>query len=487
MSGWTTGFERCRSAGRAVGVWLHVTSGLERGRAVEVGDEAVTIGSGPGCALVLLDPDVAPLHASVRCKSDGSCELVPLTEDLTTVGGKAVEGTTPLTEGARLTIGDVALELRATAPDDPDAPLDEDLAEALGSDGPHADDELTPVRERRRVTRATALAIGALGLAAVVGLLVVTGVIGGGGGEDVDVAEIVKTASPSTVRVLAREGSSEGSGTGWVLDAKEGLIVTNFHVVNAGNEVSVAVDGAEREGKLIGAAPCDDLAVVQLEERDGLETLPIAEPDTIDQGEQVIAVGFAAGAGDEDKLTSTTGVVSVASQPLKSPSPDTPDFPDMIQTDAAINPGNSGGPLLDAENRLVGVNTAVLLERGGVPLQNIGYAIGVQRVQEVVGDLRRRRSESWLGTGLSVLPEEERRRNNLPRGVVAISAYEGTPAAKAGLTGRQVIVTSVDGERLLGTMADYCRKTDGKRSGDRVQLEVVDREGKRRRVPLELG
>jgi S1-C subfamily serine protease len=301
------------------------------------------------------------------------------------------------------------------------------------------------------------------------------------------VAEIVKTASPSTVRVLAREGSSEGSGTGWVLDAKEGLIVTNFHVVNAGNEVSVAVDGAEREGKLIGAAPCDDLAVVQLEERDGLETLAIAEPDTIDQGEQVIAVGFAAGAGDEDKLTSTTGVVSVASQPLKSPSPDTPDFPDMIQTDAAINPGNSGGPLLDAENRLVGVNTAVLLERGGVPLQNIGYAIGVQRVQEVVGDLRRRRSESWLGTGLSVLPEEERRRNNLPRGVVAISAYEGTPAAKAGLTGRQVIVTSVDGERLLGTMADYCRKTDGKRSGDRVQLEVVDREGKRRRVPLELG
>ena len=465
-------------------------SGLDRGRAVEVGDEAVTIGTGAGCALVLTDPDVAPLHASVRCASDGGgCEIVPLADDrVTSVAGTRIHAATPLPEGTGFVVGDVELEARAQGPADPDAPLDEDLAEALGSDGPHADDDLIGVSERRRTRRATALALGALGLAAAVGALVLTGAIGGGDeGSDVDVAQIVRTASPSTVRVIAREAGTEGSGTGWVLDADEGLIVTNFHVVNAGNELSVAVDGAERDGRLIGAAPCDDLAVIQLEERDGLQTLALAEPDSIEQGEGVVAVGFAAGAGEDDKLTSTTGVVSVASQPLRSPSPDTPDFPEMIQTDAAINPGNSGGPLLDAENRLVGVNTAVLLERGGVPLQNIGYAIGVQRVQEVVDDLRRKRSESWLGTGLTVLPEEERKRNGLPRGVVAVSAYEGTPAADAGLEGRSVVVTSIDGERLLGTMADYCRKTDGKRSGDEVQLEVVDRSGRRRRVGLELG
>jgi len=472
-------------------VWLHVLTGLERGRAVEVGGDAVTIGSGAGCSLVLTDPDVAPLHASIRCPSGGEgCELVVLADDrVTRIDGTPVTETTPLAEGAKVVLGDVELELRAAAPADPHRPLDEDLAEALGSDGPHADDDLTVAGpdQRRRTRRATALALGALGLAAVVGALVLTGVIGGGGDEDVDVAALVKAAGPSTVRVLAREAESEGSGTGWVLDAKQGLIVTNFHVVNAGNEVSIAIDGAERDAKLIGAAPCDDLAVVQVEERDGLKSLPLAAPESIEQGEEVIAVGYAAGAGDEDRLTSTTGVVSVASQALKSPSPDTPDFPDMIQTDAAINPGNSGGPLLDARRRLVGVNTAVLLQRGGVPLQNIGYAIGVQRVREVVGELRRRRSESWLGTGLTVLPEAERRRNKLPRGVVAVSAYEGTPAAEAGLEGQQILVTSVDGERLLGTMADYCSKTDGKRTGERVQLDVVERGGRRRRVPLELG
>ena len=467
-----------------------MTSGLDRGRAVEVGDEAVTIGSGAGCSLVLTDPDIAPLHASVRCATgESGCEIVPLADDrATTVDGVRIDGPTPIAAGTKLVVGDVELEARDTAPADPDRPLDDELAAALGTDGPHADDDLIPVSERRRTRRATALALGALGLAAVVGLLVLTGVIGGGdGGDDLDVASVVRDAAASTVLVSAREDQSQGSGTGWVLDAEEGLIVTNFHVVNAGNELSVAVDGADREAKLIGAAPCDDLAVVQVSERNGLKTLPLADPESIEQGEDVIAVGFAAGAGDADKLTSTTGVVSVASQPLRSPSPDAPDFPDMIQTDAAINPGNSGGPLLDADRRLIGVNTAVLLERGGVPLQNIGYAIGVQRVREVVDELRRKRSQSWLGTGLVVLPEEERRRNKLPRGVVAVSAYEGTPAAKAGLEGRQVLVTAVDEERLLGTIPDYCQKTKGKRSGDRVQLSVVDRTGKRRRVPLELG
>ena len=469
-------------------MWLHVTTGLERGRAVEVTEDAATIGSGAGCALQLSDPDVAPLHASIRCGDEGY-ELVPLADDrITAVDGTRIEDATPLKPGARVTVGDVELELREEPPADPDKPLDDDLAEALGSDGPHADAELIPVKERRRTKRATALAAGALGLAAIVGLLVLTGVIGGGGGDDEpNVAELVKEVTPSTVRVVAREDRSEGSGTGWVLDAREGLVVTNFHVVNAGNELGVVVDGSERDAELVGAAPCDDLAVVQVAERDGLESLPLADPSSIEQGEPVVAVGYAAGAGDDDRLTSTTGVVSVQSQPLRSPSPDAPDFGDMIQTDAAINPGNSGGPLLDAERRLVGVNTAVLLERNGVPLTNIGYAIGVERVRAVVSELRRKRSESFLGTGLTILREQERRRERLPRGVVAVSAYKGTPAAEAGLEGRQVLVTAIDGRRLLGTMPDYCDATAGKKTGDSVELQVVTDRGQRRRVPLELG
>src|SRR5438128_1625062 len=153
-------------------VWLHVTTGLEHGRAVEVGDEAVTLGSGAGCTLVLTDPAVAPL----------------------------------------------------------------------------------------------------------VGILLLTGVLGGGGDDQPDVAGIVKAASSSTVRILAREEGQEGSGTGWVLDAKQGYVVTNFHVVNAGNDLSVSVDGAERDAKLVGAAPCDDLAVLQVGDRHGLTDQELADP-----------------------------------------------------------------------------------------------------------------------------------------------------------------------------------------------------------------
>jgi S1-C subfamily serine protease len=201
-----------------------------------------------------------------------------------------------------------------------------------------------------------------------------------------------------------------------------------------------------------------------------------------------VAVGFAAGAGSADRLTTTTGVVSVPSQPLRAPGPDVPDFPDMIQTDAAINPGNSGGPLLDEDRRLIGVNTAVLLQSGGTPLQNVGYAIGVGRVRAVVDQLRRRRSESFLGTGLEFPPAEQLRSRGLPAGVVTLAAVPGTPAAAAGLAEGSVLVTEIDGRPLTGTMADYCAATEGRRTGQRVTLDVlVSQDAAPRRIPLVLG
>jgi S1-C subfamily serine protease len=469
-------------------VWIVVETGLEKGHAAECGEDGVTIGSGAGCALTLSDPDVAPLHASVRC-AGGVAELVRL--DLhgkLTVDGEPVTGTVELEPGARVGVADVELSLRERAPSDPDPELDPDLAAALGSDGPHADDELTPARERRRLRRATALAAVAVALAVAAGALALTGVIGGGDGQSrADVAEIVRDASDQTVRIIARDLGQEASGSGWVLDAREGLIVTNFHVVNGASEFAITVDGAERTAELVGAAPCDDLAVLSVSERDGLQTLDLAESGSIEQGESVVAVGFAAGAGDADELTSTTGVVSVPSQPLRAPSPDAPDFRDVLQTDAAINPGNSGGPLLDEDRNLVGVNTAVLLERGGVPLQNIGYAIGVDRVRDVVSELRRKRSMSWFGTGLEFPSPAALRRRGLPPGVATLGAVDGTPAADAGLKRQTVLITKVDGRRMDGSMRGWCKATEDKRSGDEVELDVADRRGKRERVSIRMA
>ena len=473
-------------------MWVYVEGGLEKGRAAEVtGDEAVTIGSGGGCTIALADPDVAPLHASFRCGEGDTCELVPLTDEQPTlVDGERITEATAVTPGQEIVIGDVRVSLRETAPadDEPDLAEREEFAQALGSDSPRADDQLVPVRERRRVRRATALALGALALAAVAGGLAIAGVFGGDDAGRVDVAQIVRDVEPSTVRVVARAAGQEGSGTGWVLDAERGYIVTNFHVVNGASDFEIAVEGAERDAKVLGAAPCDDLAVLQVEDRSGLKSLELADPDSIEQGEQTIAVGYAAGASEGEELASTTGVVSVPSQPLRSPTPDAPNFPDMIQTDAAINPGNSGGPLLDSDRRVIGVNTAVLIQAGGVPLQNVGYAIGIERVRQIVDQLKRKQSLGWLGTGLEFPPPRVLRSRGLPRGVVTLSAVPGTPADDAGLTGKSVLITSIDGARMTGKMVEYCDEIGTRQTGDEVELEVVaDRGAKPRRLPLELG
>ncbi len=474
-------------------MWVNVEGGLEKGRAAEVTPEqAVTVGSGPGCTIALSDSSVAPLHASFR-RTNGDVELVPLTDEHPTLlDGQPTTEPTVVAAGQRVTIGDIELSLGAEAPADADPDLDEDLAVALGSDGPDADDQLeqlTPVRERRRVRRATALALGALAVALLAGGLGIAGVFGGDDEAGVDVAKIVREVQPSTVRVISRgEAGQEASGTGWVLDEREGHIVTNFHVVNGAGDFEIAVEGAERDAKLVGAAPCDDLAVLQVEDRDGLKELPLATPDSVEQGEPVVAVGYAAGASEGEELTSTTGVVSVPSRPLRSPQPDTPNFPDMIQTDAAINPGNSGGPLLDEEKNVIGVNTAVLFQAGGVPLQNVGYAIGTQRVNEVVDRLTTKESLGWLGTGLEFPPPGELRKRGLPRGVVTLSAVKGTPAHDAGLEGKSVLITSIGGEKMSGRMTDYCDELGDKESGESVDLEVVPKAGaKTRKLPLELG
>jgi S1-C subfamily serine protease len=160
----------------------------------------------------------------------------------------------------------------------------------------------------------------------------------------------------------------------------------------------------------------------------------------------------------------------------------------MVQTDAAINPGNSGGPLLDADRRVVGVNTAVLFQQGGVPLNSVGYAIGIQRVKEVVDQLTTKKSLGWLGTGLEFPGEKELQKRGLPNGVVTLSAVPGTPAHDAGLSGKSVLVTAIDDKKMSGKMTDYCEQVGSRETGEEVDLEVVTKQGgKPRSLPLELG
>lgn len=250
---------------------------------------------------------------------------------------------------------------------------------------------------QRSVQRATIIGSVAIGLAVVVALLFGTGVLpieegessGGGGGGDVPA--VVEQVTPSTLFIA----SSDGVGSGWVYDADEGLVVTNNHVV-AGPTTQFSVrlgeETTDRVAELVQAAPCEDLALIKVSDTNGMRTLRLGSQSELKRGQTVIAVGFPASAVNDPNLstsftiTSTVGTVAIPKSQAPGPGAaqdSAENFADVVQTDAAINGGNSGGPLVNEQSELVGVNTF-----GVETLQNTNYAIGVDRVKEIVPKLQ---------------------------------------------------------------------------------------------------
>jgi S1-C subfamily serine protease len=146
----------------------------------------------------------------------------------------------------------------------------------------------------------------------------------------------------------------------------------------------------------------------------------------------------------------------------------------VIQTDAAINPGNSGGPLVDQEMRLVGVNSAGITLLGGRTIQGQGYAIGVDRVKEIVPTLREGRSIGWTGMGLSYPTARRLRRLGLPPvdGLLITTTVPGTPAAEAGFGRSPVLIVEIDGRRVGGALPEYCRAVGDAMAGDEASFTV---------------
>jgi len=168
----------------------------------------------------------------------------------------------------------------------------------------------------------------------------------------------------------------EGIGSG-VIVSVDGYILTNNHVVDGADEVKVALqDGREFTAKVIGRDPKTDVAVVKIDSSK-LPAVPMADSDKVEVGDMVLAIGNPFGIGQ----TVTTGIVSATGRAGGIGL----DYEDFIQTDAAINPGNSGGALVDAEGRLIGINTAILSRSGGN--QGIGFAIPVNLAREVMTSL----------------------------------------------------------------------------------------------------
>ena len=468
-------------------MWLTVRSGEDAGKSAQIDSKPLVLGRDEACDLVLSDARVSRRHAAFSRSGDGGPVTV---EDLgsgngTYVNGERVERA-ELSGGEQIQVGDTVLasSLEGAAQDGRSTILGA-VPRAVSQSGVYR------LVVQRSVRRATILSGAAIALATLVAVLFATGVLPPDSGDATDaVQRAVRGAAPSTVLVEALQGERRaGSGTGWVLDAHEGLVVTNAHVVDGGSTFRIGVQGKPRDAVVVGLAPCEDLAVLRVGDRSGLRGMPLGNQESLELGETVVAVGYPRTASADAKLTSTTGVVSVARTSYREAALDIPRYPNVVQTDAAINPGNSGGPLLDLDGRLIGVNSAGRsLSPDGRIVQGQNYAIGVDRVKEVTDVLRRGRSLAWTGLSFDYPTPEELEKRSLPPGLLVDQAVEGTSADLRGLKPGELIV-AVNDRPIDNSLASYCAAVGADaQTGTPATLAVVRPGGSAARdvkLPLE--
>ena len=378
----------------------------------------------------------------------------------------------------------MADEQRIDPEQDPEAAL-EALAEGQAPETPArrrrlARAALYGLRDARRSAR-TGIGIAALALAVAVaiGVLALTGDDDGGragaGGAVTD--DIVASARPGTIYIRSSGLGQESVGTGVLVDAEEGLVLTNFHVIALGGELQAGTPDRLDDAEVRAAAPCEDLALLEVEGVDGRRAIPLGRQEDVAQGDPVVALGYPVSASGGRSLTTTAGVVSSVRTPLRIPAPDQPRFSNLVQTDAALGAGNSGGPLVGADGRLVGVNTILFTGAAQAPSAEQGYAIGVDQVREVLGDFREGRSRAWFGAGLLTPPPGILEREQLPAGMLATTAQDGTSAAELRL--EEVLITAVDGRRVTSSLASYCRAASDVESGESRDVTVIAGPGRR--------
>ncbi len=317
-----------------------------------------------------------------------------------------------------------------------------------------------------------------------------------------DVTEVVKAVMPSVVSVnnkyvettsfwgqeFSSEGSSTGSGIIVGKNDTELLVVTNYHVVEAAEELSVQfADGKQVQAQMKGSDSDKDLAVIAVQlndmESSTMSAIAIAQMGDSTQltvGEPVIAIGNALGYGQ----SVTTGVVSALNRPIavntvsaqSQPQQDDMEVNTFIQTDAAINPGNSGGALLNSRGQVIGINSNKI---GGSAVEGMGYAIPISDARPIIEDLMTKQTRlrveeenrGFLGiTGIDVVSEYSQL-YGMPKGVYISSVSEGTGAAAAGLI-RGDIITALNGEEIK-SMDDLKDELSYYSAGTTVELTIM--------------
>jgi S1-C subfamily serine protease len=287
----------------------------------------------------------------------------------------------------------------------------------------------------------------------------------------------VERVLPSVVNVQTTSfGGGEGEASGVILQ-RDGLILTNNHVVEGTTGISISFNDDKHTtplaGTVIGTAPERDLAVVRVEASD-LTPVRLARSSALRLGDVVIAIGFPAGLGGP---TVTSGIVSGLDRTIEGPNGD---LTGLLQTDAAINPGNSGGPLVDRSGRLVGINTAGIRN---ADTENIGFAIAIDEALPVIAQISDAppETDTWLGIAFSSVDSEtaavQLGLDSSTRGAAVTVVYPGGPADKANMAVGDVIIAADDVPiRNANALAKLIAQ---RKVGDELDLELIDSRGPR--------
>ncbi len=284
---------------------------------------------------------------------------------------------------------------------------------------------------------------------------------------------------PRYYRRPPRERQQVGQGSGFIISS-DGYILTNNHVVGGADKIVVTLQDGKKfdDAKIIGTDPKSDVALIKIEGKD-LPVIELGDSDALDIGEWVIAVGSPFGL----QATVTVGVVSAKSRGVGLA-----EYEDFIQTDAAINPGNSGGPLLNIEGKAIGLNTAIFSQSGGY--MGIGFAIPINLARSITDQLKKSGKVTRGYLGIVMHPEKITPelaevfglKDN--KGVLVTEVMPDSPAAKAGLKRRDIIL-EMDGDTVEDWQS-FRNIVAMLEPGTKVTLKVF-RDGKKKEIEVEIG
>jgi len=320
------------------------------------------------------------------------------------------------------------------------------------------------------------------------------------------VADIYKREGAGVVYVVARDSSASSSlgipdgggaatGSGFVID-EDGTIVTNEHVVGDSDEVQVrfSEEGDFVDAEVLGTDPSTDVAILKVDPDDAkLQALPLGDSSKTEVGDSVVAIGNPFGY----TRSVTTGIVSAKQRQITARNGFT--IENVIQTDASINPGNSGGPLLDAQGRVIGINSQIATG-GSSGSVGIAFAVPIDTVKDLLPTLKRGEDveRAFLGVEMIPVTDDLARDLNLPvdEGALVQKIVEDGPADEAGMrigrtvTGNGVVagsdlIVEVDGEKVTDTDDVPAAIADNK-PGDKVEV-VFYRGDERKTVEVELA